>query len=638
MYTEYLGIKEKPFSITPDPRYLYMSKGHQDALAHLTFGIVESGGFVVLTGEVGTGKTSLCRCLLEQLPKNVEIALILNPVLTRLELVAATCDEFGIDYPAETQSLKQLIDLLNGYLLEAYAEGKHCVLMIDESQNLAPEVLEQVRLLTNLETDKKKLLQIILVGQPELNDLLRRQDMRQLNQRVTARYHLTPLSDTEMRAYIAHRLSVAGLRRMIFSADALKEIYKHSGGVPRLINIICDRCLLAAYATGRLEIGRNIARSAAREVILPGKTADDRRRALRPWAAGIGLAAALAGLVLISQSDFGLLLVDRLKSSVTYRPLPAEDSNLPRQTKTPRDEKPRDEETAAIQPQTAVSSGAKESVEKKLSTGVSASTPSAAATTEAAMAILGADTKNVDSGKATTQAVEKTALHAPSEISLGSAPAAGGPAISLDGDNGLASLPMEGAGLRAALEGLFALWGESYDNLEGETPCSRARSGKLACLLGQDGWSGLRNLNRPALITLDAPDRGRVHALVTGLDGSKLRLRIGDQVYDSTIEALTPHWSGEYLIFWRPPGAFRRVMRDGLKGPDVFWLRLRLAGENGSVSPDSDTFDGNLREAVVAFQESRALKPNGIVDARTLVHLNSLDITRNVPLLHPTTP
>ena len=198
---------------------------------------------------------------------------------------------------------------------------------------------------------------------------------------------------------------------------------------------------------------------------------------------------------------------------------------------------------------------------------------------------------------------------------------------------------LQGAGLRPALEGLFALWRESYADLEGATPCSRARSGRLACLLGQDGWSGLRNLNRPALITLQSAEGENVHALVTGFFEDRIQLEIAGKRYDSRQASLAPYWSGEYLMLWRPPGAFRRVMRKGLKGPDVYWLRLRLTGapalhsNEGVEDPRHDLFDAQLHEAVVAFQKRRGLDPNGIVDARTLLHLNSIDPTSGVPLL-----
>src|SRR5918911_3603598 len=233
MYTNYFSLKEAPFSIAPDPRYLFMSERHREALAHLLYGIGEGGGFVQLTGEVGTGKTTLCRCLLEQVPPHVDVALILNPRLTALELLAAVCDELRIPYPAETTSTKTLVDLLYRYLLDAHGRGRRTVLIIDEAQDLSIDVLEQVRLLTNLETTREKLLQIILIGQPELIDLLARDDLRQLAQRVTARYHLQPFSEVEARGYVRHRLKVAGQTRAIFTDAALRRLHLDTGGVPR---------------------------------------------------------------------------------------------------------------------------------------------------------------------------------------------------------------------------------------------------------------------------------------------------------------------------------------------------------------------------------------------------------------------
>ena len=197
MYLEYFNLTERPFSITPDPRFLYMSARHREALAHLLYGLGDGGGFVQLTGEVGTGKTTICRCLLEQIPDNVDLALVLNPKVTAIELIATVCDELGVSYDEKDVSVKSLTDVLNRYLLDAYARGRHTVLIIDEAQNLSADVLEQVRLLTNLETSTQKLLQIILIGQPELRTLLAREDMRQLAQRVTARYHLEPISREE---------------------------------------------------------------------------------------------------------------------------------------------------------------------------------------------------------------------------------------------------------------------------------------------------------------------------------------------------------------------------------------------------------------------------------------------------------
>jgi general secretion pathway protein A len=289
MYLSFFGLLEKPFAITPDPRYLYLSARHAEALAHLMYGINEAGGFVQLTGEVGTGKTTIIRSLLAQTPKNAEIALILNPRMTAPEFLLTICEELGIGVPDEaTSSRKDLVDILNHYLLRAHANARRIVLVVDEAQNLAPEVLEQVRLLTNLETNTQKLLQIILIGQPELRDLLARNELRQLAQRVTGRYHLHPLSASETAAYVRHRLRVSGATSDIFSNLALAELFHLSGGVPRVINVIADRALLGAYTQDRHRLTGSLVRHAAGEVF-------GRRFAPRwlPW-----LGAAAAALVL----------------------------------------------------------------------------------------------------------------------------------------------------------------------------------------------------------------------------------------------------------------------------------------------------------------------------------------------------
>jgi len=267
LYKEYFNFSELPFSIAPDPYFLYLSARHQEGLAHLLYGIENGGGFVVLTGEVGTGKTTLCHSLLEQLPEGVDIALILNPKLNSLELLANICDELGIPYDPGKAGLKEFTDLLNRYLLDAHALGRRTVLMIDEAQNLSLDVLEQIRLLTNLETSKTKLLQIVLVGQPELKNLLNRKELRQLNQRVTARYHLEALTLEETRNYIRHRLTVSGGDSGIFRDNAIRRIYRISKGIPRLINILCDRALLGAFATGVKSITPAMVNKAAQEAL-----------------------------------------------------------------------------------------------------------------------------------------------------------------------------------------------------------------------------------------------------------------------------------------------------------------------------------------------------------------------------------
>lgn len=266
MYLDFFGLNEKPFSIAPDPRYLYMTEQHREALAHLLFGIGDEGGFVLLTGDIGTGKTTVCRCLLNQLPENVEVAYIVNPRVSASELLESICDELAIDCTGKT-TVKSLVDSLNAFLLEAHAAGRNTILIIDEAQNLADEVLEQLRLLTNLETSEKKLLQLILLGQPELNDKLAQFNLRQLAQRITARFHLRSLSYDDTESYIYHRLHVAGFRGDLFSRSALKQIHQRSKGVPRLVNVICDRSMLAAYATEQIKIEYPLVLKACDEVM-----------------------------------------------------------------------------------------------------------------------------------------------------------------------------------------------------------------------------------------------------------------------------------------------------------------------------------------------------------------------------------
>jgi len=266
MYADYFGLKEASFSVSPDPHYLYLSQRHREALAHLLYGAGGNGGFVQLTGEVGTGKTTICRAFMEQIPEQVDLALILNPALTVVELLQAICQEFHIPVQPGETSRMILVDKLNRYLLQAHANGRRPVLMIDEAQNLSADVLEQLRLLTNLETSKQKLLQIFLIGQPELQEMLQRKELRQLAQRITARYHLTPLNETETSEYIRHRLAVAGVERPLFSCPALRRIHRLSGGVPRLINMLCDRALLGAFATHRQSVDASIVRRASAEL------------------------------------------------------------------------------------------------------------------------------------------------------------------------------------------------------------------------------------------------------------------------------------------------------------------------------------------------------------------------------------
>ena len=309
MYAKFFGLRHEPFSIAPDPRYLFMSAQHREALAHLLYGLRGGGGFVLLTGEIGAGKTTVCRCFLERVPRRCNVAYIFNPKQTVEELLGSICDEFHIQRAeGAAPSAKQHVDALNDFLLRTHAVGQNNVLVIDEAQNLSADVLEQLRLLTNLETAERKLLQIILIGQPELRDMLGRPGLEQLAQRVIARYHLSALSAKETAKYIHHRLIVAGLTRAApFDRSAVQRIHALSRGVPRRINLLCDRALLGAYAQGVAIVDAAIVDAAAREVLQPRGPRQVRRRSASShrWRlpAAIALGAVL-GAALFAVADW----------------------------------------------------------------------------------------------------------------------------------------------------------------------------------------------------------------------------------------------------------------------------------------------------------------------------------------------
>ena len=333
MYQEYFGLTRKPFSIVPDPRYVYMSAGHREALAHLMYGIKSDGGFVLLTGEVGTGKTTVCRRLLQMVPEDTDVAFILNPKLTVEELLESICDEFGIKYPEGNKSIKVFVSLISDYLLDVHARGRKAVLIIEEAQNLKPEVLEQIRLLTNLETNDHKLLQMIMLGQPELKGMLSQEGLRQLSQRITARYHLGPLTEEEVPEYVNFRLSAAGLiRGQLFPPPVMKRLYRLSKGIPRLINVLCDRALLGAYVQGKEQVDMKTLMTAAREISGKG----DRRgrgQYLSKW--------ILAGLVAVLCAILGVTHYRQVLQ--IFKPLPVATSEVVSQkpAAVPKKEVPR---------------------------------------------------------------------------------------------------------------------------------------------------------------------------------------------------------------------------------------------------------------------------------------------------------
>ncbi len=345
MYTQYFGLKEKPFSIAPNPEYVYMSSHHQEALAHLMYGIQEDGCLALLTGEVGTGKTTICRCMLEKTPEHIDMAVVFNPKISSLDLLRTICEELKIDIPQDSGENKIYIDNLNKYLLEAHAKGRTTVLIIDEAQGLTPTVLEQLRLLTNLETNTHKLLKIILLGQPELSVMLQNDDLKQVNQRITSRYHLSPLNYEDTINYLLHRMHVAGGgQSRYFSDKALKILYKKSGGVPRLINLICDRALLGAYAESRSFVDHITMKQAVKEVFSPANVSQKEIKHTRKL-----VFLLLITALLTATAVYYVQFRQRETTRVTITPLVEKETSLPlqliakKQTTAETDAKPQSE-------------------------------------------------------------------------------------------------------------------------------------------------------------------------------------------------------------------------------------------------------------------------------------------------------
>ncbi|HVW71519.1 MAG TPA: AAA family ATPase [Steroidobacteraceae bacterium] len=579
MYLSFFGLNEKPFAITPDPRYLYLSERHAEALAHLLYGINEAGGFVQLTGEVGTGKTTVVRSLLAQTPKNVEIALILNPRMTAPEFLLTICEEIGIGVPdASTESLKDLVDVLSHYLLKAHAAGRRVVLVVDEAQNLAPAVLEQVRLLTNLETNTQKLLQIILIGQPELRELLGRNELRQLAQRITGRYHLHPLSRDETAAYVRHRLRVAGATTDIFSATALNEVFRLSVGVPRVINVICDRALLGAYSMDRHRVTATLVRHAASEVF--GKRIAPH---WLPWAA-----AGSTAVVLLS-ATVGLWNAHPWSSK-----------------------------SAATNTGAATAQHLKAGSAAR---GDGSTEPASAGEASAASTAAG---NGSTSGRMVSAAAGGSAL----QTAVGTI--AREPPLSQLLTQHSSETDTDGAFAK-----LFGLWGAKYVP-GGTDPCTQASQQGLDCLTQRGTLAQLRLYNHPAILMLN-DDAGSPHQVVlTHLDDEHARFELGGARHDIGIGELSRYWFGDFVMLWRPGTSQVKALSPGMHGPDVRWLRESLQQVRGQHSdgPVNDVFDEELANLVRDFQRQHRLTVDGIAGVQTQIALASAVAGSGAPLLY----
>ncbi len=576
MYLQFFGLAEKPFAITPDPRYLYLSGRHADALAHLVYGINEAGGFIQLTGEVGTGKTTTIRSLLARAPKSAEIALILNPRLSATEFLRALCEELGLgaDDNAGADN-KSLVDLLNRYLLRAHAQGRRVVLVVDEAQNLAPDVLEQVRLLTNLETETQKLLQIILIGQPELRKLLAREDLRQIAQRITARFHLDPLSRDETSAYVRHRLRVAGATTDIFTRGSLREIYRISGGIPRVINILCDRAMLGAYTQELHQVPASLVRRAGAEIFgrefLPG---------WMPFAA-----SGLAAVILVGS---GLLLWRYTSSG--WLPGFVHGASCGADIHRRREHHGHYGHSTGVPP-------------------ASTTATTGASTSAAAPAAAGAAAPNTAplAGAATAGPVAAGA-------GAGSAPTLA-QTLNLDHDS---------TDSDSAFRQLLSLWNAEYvpGKIDG---CSQALTQGLRCLVQRGSFAQLRLLNRPAILMLNDDSGAAYQVVLRELHDDTARLLIGTQTATVGVAELSRYWFGDFVLLWRPGTRDVRDLSQGMHGSLVRRLREQLGRWRGADSnpTNSDAFDGDLMQLVEQFQRANRLTVDGVAGIETQVALDA---------------
>ena len=570
MYTQFFHLKQPPFSIAPDPRYLFMSERHREALAHLLFGLNSGGGFVLLTGEIGAGKTTVCRLFLEQIPPRCNVAYIFNPKQTVLELLRSICDEFGIDTVGVGEgnpTVKNFIDPLNTYLLKTHSVQQTNVLIIDEAQNLSADVLEQLRLLTNLETSERKLLQIVLIGQPELRVMLAKPELEQLAQRVIARFHLGALSLPETVEYIGHRLRVAGnLGPVLFSRRAMHRVHQSCRGIPRRINLVCDRALLSAYASGKRGVDAATVALAAREVFDLDSSIISVAAPLPRWRA---LAAAIVLGVLVAGGSM-LALQPRsanlLRSPVSTAESPVVASNA-----------------VARSPDLTVASVRAPLSVPSLPSPASLSVPQ------------------------TTSAL---------------APIPTSPTAQLDISPVLGN---EARDMNNAYRRLGLLWKLT---LTDESPCTTAQQADVFCFRSSKGLTEIRQLDRPGILTLYDNNNQKYYVLMLGIGNEQALLQIGEQLQTVSLNALAHRWHGEFATLWRgPPGTPRGIAKNA-QGAPVDWLISHLAHATGKpnthAAKGERVFDANHAMQLREFQLTQGLLPDGVAGPQTLMRLVSV--------------
>lgn len=580
MYERFFNLKETPFSIAPNPHYLYMSRQHHEALAHLIYGVGRDGGFVLLTGEVGTGKTTVCRCFLEQIPADTDVAFVLNPKLEVEELLATICDELSIPYIDDSVSIKDYVDCINIFLLRQHANGRHTVLIIDEAQNLSADVLEQLRLLTNLETHEKKLLQIVLLGQPELQEMFRQPELRQLSQRVTARFHLNAMHAEEVGPYVYHRLAVAGASepRSMFPANVIARLHDISKGIPRVINLVCDRALLGAYARETRVVDLDILNTAAKEVLGAEFFGSKGPRSWHWHPAAVG---GMAGALVT-----GLIATVVFLFLNTGSDMPVADSAQPGVP-----------EPAAVVEDTPPPS----------------------------VAVSATNTPQPDpnvAGQAQAAAVDSTAS-VPAEPAVE-------PSLTLGELMQQAATPDEAT----AYVDLFKTWKLAFSPRINGDACKHAESVGLACLSKTGNLGSVRHLGVPAMLKLYDQQGGEKYLVISQLEGNVARVYFNGEEKQADLSDLDTFWRGNYSLLWKKPPSYHGPLEPGSIAPLSKWLAYQLDVWEKKPNPamGRSSYDPVLVERVKAFQRSVGETDDGVVGVSTLIQL-SRRVDESVPAL-----
>jgi len=623
VYLEYFGLAERPFSIAPDPHYLYMSARHKEAMAHLTYGLSQGGCFIVLTGEVGTGKTTLCRNFLSGLPDDVDVALILNANINEQELLQTVCDELKIAYQ-DGDSQKQLLDKINAHLLAGFAENRQTVLIIDEAQLLSRDVLEQIRLLTNLETTKSKLLQIILIGQPELNDLLGRNDLRQLAQRVTARYHLGALQRSEIEDYVNFRLGVAGCRKPLFTKQALSQLHRSTDGIPRRINVLADHSLLSAYSKTQAIVDAKSVKNATKEVFIQSSKPAN---IVPKW---LNWGALVVVLLLVNTLLWWWFAGRAHDVEYTVSKPPASHSKSNSEANSVNQRGSAAAPVDDLEKNSLHSDAAGSDSDELLAT--SSSAPGGLTTIIKSGDIAPGSVVIAD------QPLDDSELFTQQSTPIDQPPAR---VFDYDANSDLGQALDTSADLTgriAAFRALGAAWDVDLPSQMIQPACDILNDNGVECLT-VSSWAQMQRYNRPTILVLD--QNGSLHrVIVFKLEQDTAQVLVGQNVLTVSLSELRSRWaSNNGVTFWRPPSTGRDFLQQGDISDQLPSLRKSLDQSLLALNMprlddlESREFDLPVAQAAFALQTRYSIIADGKVGSETYLLLNEVLSPENTPML-----